>query len=317
MSKAVIITDTPNLLNGMPNLSQKTQWQSIDCRDWKGIMKKTWIAIGGNPEATPKSLSGLEPWRQIMVLANSPISQVDGLREMLKSEHSPPSPFACLAFTGEGFHGNRGRSWQAIEGNLHLTALFSPNLPAQELGIGLSIIPSLAVVDAFDHFEGLRKTAKIKWVNDVLLSGKKVSGVITSTLTKGKNVEHVIFGIGVNIAATPSLNPGKFVQEPTSLREIFPDTIITQQTFLPVLLKCLNKRYNQLIDKGSEPLLSDYISQSCVIGRRVEIWEELTDSTSSSKILGRGIIENILPDLSIQLNNQIEPICRGRLIFVN
>ena len=149
------------------------------------------------------------------------------------------------------------------------------------------------------------------------MSGKKVSGVITSTLTKGKNVEHVIFGIGVNIAATPSLNPGKFVQEPTSLREIFPDTIITQQTFLPVLLKCLNKRYNQLIDKGSEPLLSDYISQSCVIGRRVEIWEELTDSTSSSKILGRGIIENILPDLSIQLNNQIEPICRGRLIFVN
>jgi len=79
----------------------------------------------------------------------------------------------------------------------------------------------------------------------------------------------------------------------------------------------LNKRYNQLIDKGSEPLLSDYISQSCVIGRRVEIWEELTDSTLSSKILGRGIIENILPDLSIQLNNQIEPICRGRLIFVN
>ena len=317
MSKALIITDTPNLLNGMPNLSQKPQWQSIDCRDWKGILRKTWIAIGGNPEETPKSLSGLEPWRQIMILANSPISQVDGLREMLNSEHSPPSPFACLAFTGEGFHGNRGRSWQAIEGNLHLTALFSPNLPAQELGIGLSIIPSLAVVDAFDHFEGLRKTAKIKWVNDVLLSGKKVSGVITSTITKGKNVEHVIFGIGVNIAATPSLNPGKFVQEPTSLREIFPDTIITQQTFLPVLLKCLNKRYNQLIDKGSEPLLSDYISQSCVIGRRVEIWEELTDSTSSSKILGRGIIENILPDLSIQLNNQIEPICRGRLIFVN
>jgi biotin-[acetyl-CoA-carboxylase] ligase BirA-like protein len=317
MSKALIITDTPNLLNGMPNLSQKSQWQPIDCKDWKGTMKKTWLAIGGNPEATPKSLYGLEPWRQIMVLANSPISQVDGLREMLQSEYSPPSPFACLAFTGEGFHGNRGRSWQAIEGNLHLTVLFSPNLPAQELGIGLSIIPSLAVVDAFDHFEGLRKIAKIKWVNDVLLSGKKVSGVITSTLTKGKNVEHVIFGIGVNIAATPSLNPGKFVQEPTSLREIFPDTIITQQTFLPVLLPSLNKRYNQLIDKGSEPLLSDYISQSCVIGRRVEIWEELTDSTSSSKILGRGIIQNIMPDLSIQLNNQVEPIYRGRLIFVN
>ena len=317
MSKPLIITDDPDLLTGMPNLSQNPQWQPIDHGDWLGTTKQTWAAIGGNPKTTPKALTGLESWQQIMVLASSPISQVDGLREMLQSGKSPPSPFACLAFTGDGFHGNRGRSWKALEGNLHLTALFSPNRPAQELGIGLSILPSLAVVDALNNFEGLSKTAQIKWVNDVLLAGKKVSGVITSTLTKGENVEHAIFGIGVNIASTPSLTPGKFVQVPTCLRESSPDKIITQQVFLPVLLECLIKRHTQLLNQGPDPLLSDYINQSGIIGRNVEIWEEPSIITSDPVMIGRGNVENILPDLSIKLKNQSKPIYRGRLILVN
>ena len=317
MSKSPIITDAPNLLNGMPNLSQKQQWQPIENEDWLGTTKQTWMAIGGNPETTPMALPGLDSWKQIMVLASSPISQVDGLREMLQSGKTPPTPFACLAFTGDGFHGNRGRSWKALEGNLHLTTLFSPNRPAQELGIGLSILPSLAVVDALDHFEGLRKTAQIKWVNDVLLAGKKVSGVITSTITKGENVEYAIFGIGVNIATTPSLTPGKFVQVPTCLREASPDTIITQQVFLPRLLESLIKRHTQLLNQGPDPLISDYIHHSGVIGRNVEIWEESSNKTIDPVMVAQGNVENILPDLSIKLKNQSKPICRGRLILVN
>ena len=317
MSKSQIITDSPNLFNGMPNLSQKQQWQPIENEDWLGTTKQTWMAIGGNPKTTPMGLPGLDSWKQIMVLASSPISQVDGLREMLQSGKTPPTPFACLAFTGDGFHGNRGRSWKALEGNLHLTTLFPPNRPAQELGIGLSILPSLAVVDALDHFEGLRKTAQIKWVNDVLLAGKKVSGVITSTITKGENVEHAIFGIGVNIATTPSLTPGKFVQVPTCLRVASPDTIITQQVFLPRLLESLIKRHTQLLNQGPDPLLSDYIHHSGVIGRNVEIWEESSNKTIDPVMIAQGNVDNILPDLSIKLKNQSKPICRGRLILVN
>ena len=317
MSKSLIITDAPDLLTGMPCLSQNPQWQPIDHVDWLGTTKQTWKSVGGNPNKTPMALPGLDSWQQIMALSSSPISQVDGLREMLQAGKSPPSPFACLAFTGDGFHGNRGRSWKALEGNLHLTALFSPNRPAQELGIGLSILPSLAVVDALNHFEGLNKIAQIKWINDVLISGKKVSGVITSTLTKGENVEHAIFGIGVNIAATPSLMPGKFVQNPTCLREASPDTIITQQVFLPVLLECLINRHAQLLKEGPEPLLSDYIDQSGVIGRNVEIWEEPSSTTGDPVMIGQGKVENILSDLSIKLKNRSKPIYRGRLILVN
>ena len=317
MSEPLIITDTPESVNGMPNLGQNSTWQSISYRDWNGPIKETWEAIGGNAEIMPMVRPGLKQWQQIMILDSSPISQVDGLRIMLQSGKSPPTPFACIAITGDGFHGNRGRPWHALEGNLHLTTLFSPNRSANEMGIGLSIVPSLAVVDSLDHFEGLRKKSKIKWVNDVLIDGKKVSGVITSTLTKSQNVEHAIFGIGVNIAATPLLTESKFVQVPTCLRETAPDTLITQQVFLPVLLESLIKRHKQLLDHGPKPLLSDYISYSCVIGRNVEIWEEHDNQNLAPKMLGRGNVENILQDLSIKLKNQPKPIQRGRLIFIN
>ena len=80
-------------------------------------------------------------------------------------------------------------------------------------------------------------------VNDVLLDGRKVSGVITSTVTKGECIEHAVLGIGINIATTPNLPSGKFVQPPGSLRELAPDILITLPAILPVLLESLARRH--------------------------------------------------------------------------
>ena len=145
MTDPLIITDSPESLAGLGGLIPKTPWKPIALSDWGDDTKRAWQAVGGAADAAPVTASGLVPWRQIMAVGRSPISQVDGLRELLQSGQAPPSPFACLAFTGDGFHGNRGRPWQALEGNLHLTVLFSPNRPARELGVGLSILPTVTL----------------------------------------------------------------------------------------------------------------------------------------------------------------------------
>ena len=317
MTEPLIITDSPDSLSGLAGVASQNQWKPLSAGVWNPATKQAWQAVGGQPNAALVTLHGLAPWRQIMAVGRSPVSQVDGLREMLQSGQAPPTPFACLAFTGDGFHGNRGRPWQALEGNLHLTVLFSPNLPASELGVGLSIVPSLAVADALGQFDVLGQAVKIKWVNDVLLGGKKISGVITSTLTKGELIEHAILGIGVNIAATPELPPGQFVQPPVSLREAAPGALITLPIFLPVLLERLAKRHEQLLQHGPKSLLVDFIRLSSVIGRDVEIWEETAGETDSPTRLAEGQVETILPDLSLKLRGQPEPVQRGRLIFAD
>jgi len=317
MTEPIIITDSPESLSGLAGMPLQTPHKPIATADWDEDTSQIWTAVGGAVDASPSAIVGLAPWRQIMAVSRSPVSQVDGLRELLQSGQVPPTPFACLAFTGDGFHGNRGRPWQALEGNLHLTILFSPNRPARELGVGLSIVPSLAVVDALGQFDALGKATTIKWVNDVLLGGKKVSGVITSTLAKGERIEHAILGIGVNIDATPTLPPGRFVQTPISLREAAPDALITLPVFLPVLLERLAKRHEQLLTDGPEPLLADYVARSSVIDQQVEIWEESAGETDSPALIAKGRVETIHADLSLQLAEQAEPIHRGRLVFVD
>jgi len=252
-----------------------------------------------------------------MAVGHSAISQVDGLRELLQTGAVPPTPFACLAVTGDNFHGNRGRPWRALEGNLHLTALFSPNRSARELGLGLSMLPTLAVVDALGQFDALGQAPRIKWVNDVLLGSRKVSGVITSTVAKGECIEHAVLGIGVNVATTPEFPSGKFVQPPGSLRELAPDILITLPAMLAVLLESLARRHAQLLEHGPGALHADYVRHNCVIGREVEVWDETAGECDDAKLIAGGRVKDILPDLSLRLDGVAEPVSRGRLIFAD
>ena len=317
MSGSLIITNCPEALRGFAESGGQAGWESALFEQLGDNTRRAWQAIGGLCQSEIVRRPAPAPWRQIMAVDHSATSQVDGLRELLHTGPPPPTPFACLAMTGDNFHGNRGRPWRALGGNLHLTALFSPNRSARELGLGLSMLPTVAVVDALGQFDALGQAPRIKWVNDVLLGGRKVSGVITSTVAKGECIEHAVLGIGINIATTPDLPSGKFVQPPGSLRELAPDILITLPAILPVLLESLARRYAQLLEHGPGALHADYVRHNCVIGHEVEIWEETAGECDAAKLIARGRVTDILPDLSLRLNGVAEPVRRGRLIFAD
>jgi biotin-[acetyl-CoA-carboxylase] ligase BirA-like protein len=317
MPESLIITNCPEALDGFAETSGQVGWKAADLSRLPADTRRTWQAVGGLGQSDIVCREAPAPWRQIMAVGHSAVSQMDSIRALLQADTAPPTPFACLAVTGDNFHGNRGRPWRALEGNLHLTALFSPNRPTSELGLGLSMLPTLAVVDALGHFNAFGQAPRIKWVNDVLLGSRKVCGVITSTLAKGERIEHAVLGIGVNIAITPELPSGKFVQPPSSLHEFAPDTLITLPAILPILLKSLTNRHKQLLEHGPGALHNDYVHHSCVIGRKVEVWEETAGECDNAKLIASGRVTDILPDLSLRLDAVAEPVHRGRLIFTD
>jgi BirA family biotin operon repressor/biotin-[acetyl-CoA-carboxylase] ligase len=90
--------------------------------------------------------------------------------------------------------GRRGRAWEMPEGNLAATLLLRPvkDNPAQ-----LSFAAALAVADmVVEAAPGHAVT--VKWPNDVLLDGRKLSGIL---LEAGNG--WLAVGIGVNLAAAP------------------------------------------------------------------------------------------------------------------
>lgn len=97
--------------------------------------------------------------------------------------------------------GRVGRSWISPPGNLYVSILLRLNLPPARVA-ELSFVAALAVADVVDAFLSPGCRAMLKWPNDVLVGGAKISGVLIEQLD-----EATIMGIGVNIAHEPAGTP--------------------------------------------------------------------------------------------------------------
>ncbi len=94
--------------------------------------------------------------------------------------------------------GRAGRAWQDPPGNLALSVLLRPGRPAGEAA-HVGFVAGVALCHALDSLlPGDAPEPRAKWPNDVLLDEKKVAGVL---LEGGR--DHIILGIGVNVAAAP------------------------------------------------------------------------------------------------------------------
>lgn len=95
--------------------------------------------------------------------------------------------------------GRLGRSWQAPIGTaLTFSTLLRPTFATHELG-PLSIRIAAVLADAFTALGA--NDVSIKWPNDVLIGGRKTSGILVQTRTMPELV--VVVGIGINLSDSP------------------------------------------------------------------------------------------------------------------
>lgn len=92
--------------------------------------------------------------------------------------------------------GRNGREWASPRGGIWLSVILSSMLHPSKC-ISFSFGASLAVSEAITHCTGLE--SKLKWPNDILIDGKKVSGVLVDASVNSSSIEYVIVGIGVNV----------------------------------------------------------------------------------------------------------------------
>lgn len=117
--------------------------------------------------------------------------------------------------------GRRGRPWQTQEGNLAATVLILPETGlkhAATLGFvaGLSLADALAAAAPDIRFDvgidggalaGGRGRFELKWPNDVLASGAKLSGILLESMLLGEERLAIAVGIGVNVVSHPHDTP--------------------------------------------------------------------------------------------------------------
>lgn len=312
-----LLSDCPERLGGLARVGDGSEVDvdslpPFDQALWRALEggHRTWRGTGRDP-----GVPGF--WSRAVIIAEAPSSQFDALRRALADGLDLSGPTACVALTGRGFRGQRDRPWAAVPGNLHLCVV----LPAPGLATGalpsLPMLPVVALVDAIRSLAGGALRPGIKWVNDVLIDGRKVGGVLTATQTQGERVSSILLGIGLNVAAAPEVPPTPFVPRVGCLADA--GARVTWDAAAVAVLAALGRRLAVLVESGPGPLLDAYRGASVVIGREVCI---LPDPEPGGTAVAerpaatlRGIVRGIAADLSLVVDGIDAPVTRGRLAF--
>jgi len=132
--------------------------------------------------------------------------------------------------------GKPSRSWFSPVGDgVYLSAIVKPYISPKDLS-SITSVGAIAVINTIKNLSGL--LAKVKLPNDVMLNGKKISGVLTERVLGG----HVIIGIGVNINNELGSFPDEIKNAATSLK-IELGEVFDPDLFLEQLILELDKEY--------------------------------------------------------------------------
>jgi biotin-(acetyl-CoA carboxylase) ligase len=265
------------------------------------------------------------PWNYAVFVEHAGRSQFDVLVRALREGCAIPDGLVCLAGSGEGFHGQRGRAWAAIQGNLHLSVFLSPtafrtDVPAachlNDIATGLTVLPAVSLVQTLDSMPGLRHRAGIRWVNDIVIDGSKLAGYLVHTQSSAGTVTGAVIGVGLNMEAVPSVAPTAFVPSVTALRDHLADVrFCSRSDLLRRFLHMLGVNYEKLLAGRAGELLEIYRRRSVVVGRYVEVYPDLEGEVLRHS--AAGTVAAIGDRLELIFAEGGRPVSAGRLVMAS
>jgi BirA family biotin operon repressor/biotin-[acetyl-CoA-carboxylase] ligase len=97
--------------------------------------------------------------------------------------------------------GRRSNQWTSPKGNLYLSLVLRPKVDIQSSG-QLSFVIACALLSLLKDKYGL--DAQVKWPNDVLVEGKKISGILLESAYRDDHqLDYMIAGVGLNLVSAP------------------------------------------------------------------------------------------------------------------
>ena len=160
--------------------------------------------------------------------------------------------------------GRRGREWHSPKGGIYVSFILKPNIPPEKAP-QLTLVSSLALVETLNAMNnGLN--AKIKWPNDVLIRGKKVSGILTELSADMEKINYIVVGVGVNLNTDSNNLP----ETGTSLKlEIKND--VSVNLFLKSFLEKYDSVYQKYLDGDINQIIKFWKENSVTLGKNVKI----------------------------------------------
>jgi BirA family biotin operon repressor/biotin-[acetyl-CoA-carboxylase] ligase len=173
--------------------------------------------------------------------------------------------------------GQRGNNWEAAQDmNLTFSIVLRPGFLSLQKQFFLNIIISLALRDYLQTKTDL--PIAVKWPNDILVHGHKISGILIENQVQGSKLTAAIVGIGLNVNQT-SFN----TTTATSLKSLTLEHASLEEV-LHELLRHIEGRYLQLRQQKYDALSDTYLNT--MFWRNEKHTFESCDKTFSGTITG-------------------------------
>lgn len=155
-----------------------------------------------------------------------------------------------------GGYGRRGREWQSPKGNLYFTLIESYDDPAHVAW--LSFAMGLGLYEAAADYLPSHVDLKLKWPNDLLLNGAKMSGLLLEVVD-----DKILIGVGVNIASVPETDQA--ITALTAYRE----NNVTPHNFLKSILEHYDRWYEIGLEQGFAGLRTAWLEKAAFKGEMI------------------------------------------------
>jgi BirA family biotin operon repressor/biotin-[acetyl-CoA-carboxylase] ligase len=162
--------------------------------------------------------------------------------------------------------GRLGRKWISPKGNLFFSVVLRPNIPIHKAPL-ITLMGAVAVAEAIRTTCGLE--AGIKWPNDILISGKKVSGLLTEMSAEQDRIRHIVLGIGMDVNMEMSeLPPDVYRLTTTLAAEV--GAKINRTALLQQVLRDLERWYQKFLGNEKD-VLNEWKKLNMTVGNRITV----------------------------------------------
>jgi len=156
--------------------------------------------------------------------------------------------------------GRLNRSWLSEEGGLYFTMVLRPDLPPV-LSFRVSFLASVTLARTLNEIFNI--DARVKWPNDILVSERKISGMLSELEAEADRVAFINIGVGINVNNDPSaLQPTA-----TSIKEVLGREVSKKD----LLFRYLDAFEKQMQAAAFERVIQDWKQFAATLNRDVRV----------------------------------------------
>ena len=235
---------------------------------WKHIkaLKALRIPISSSPKgyalADPDNL--LEPFCFPLELQEQiyHFQEVETTMDTAKllARDGAPHMSCCVAEHQTKGRGRLNREWVSDRGGLWFTLILKPDIPPPMAYI-YNFAASLSLSCVINTLYNLE--TRVKWPNDLLLEGKKITGLLSEMETRADMIQFLVIGIGTNV----NNDPANDSFDATSIQNTLGKPVSRRNLLSEFLLDFKNRTTEMDIPK----IMAQWREQTTTIGSRVRV----------------------------------------------